>query len=426
MLEIGLFRNEKERLVQGLKKKRVSEEQLNMVDLIIEKDDQRKFNQTQLDSILAEINSLSRHVGELMKSGNHAEGNELKAKVTSLKDQSKALEIEAKEINDSLESMIIQLPNIPHVSVPEGSKAEDNEVFKSWEGPLDDIAANAIPHWELADKYNIFSLPDGVKLTGAGFPVYKGKGAKLQRALISYFLDKATDAGFLEILPPLMVNENSARATGQLPDKEGQMYHITKDELYLIPTAEVPITNLYRDTILNVSDFPVKMTGYTPCFRREAGSYGADVKGLNRVHQFDKVEIVVLEHPDKSYETLMKMVDHVKMLVESLGLPYRILRLCGGDMSFASALTFDFEVYSKAQKRWLEVSSVSNFETFQSNRMMLRYKDENGKNRLAHTLNGSALALARIVATILENFQTENGVIIPEVLRKYTGFDLLN
>ena len=426
MLEIGLFRNEKERLIQGLKKKRVSEDQLNLVELIIEKDDQRKSNQTRLDSILSEINSYSRQVGELMKSGNHTEGNELKAKVTALKEQSKVLENEAKEINDALESMIIQLPNIPHHSVPEGSKAEDNEIFRSWNGPLDDIASNAIPHWELAEKYNIFSLPDGVKLTGAGFPVYKGKGAKLQRALISYFLDKATDAGFLEILPPLMVNENSARATGQLPDKEGQMYHITKDELYLIPTAEVPITNLYRDTILNASDFPVKMTGYTPCFRREAGSYGADVKGLNRVHQFDKVEIVVLEHPEKSYETLMGMVDHVTMLVESLGLPYRILRLCGGDMSFASALTFDFEVYSKAQKRWLEVSSVSNFETFQSNRMMLRYKDENGKNKLAHTLNGSALALARIVAAILENFQTENGVIVPEVLRKYTGFDLLN
>ena len=426
MLEIGLFRNEKERLIQGLKKKRVSEDQLNLVELIIEKDDQRKSNQTRLDSILSEINSFSRQVGELMKSGNHTEGNELKAKVTALKEQSKLLENEAKEINDALESMIIQLPNIPHHSVPEGSKAEDNEIFRSWNGPLDDIASNAIPHWELAEKYNIFSLPDGVKLTGAGFPVYKGKGAKLQRALISYFLDKATDAGFLEILPPLMVNENSARATGQLPDKEGQMYHITKDELYLIPTAEVPITNLYRDTILNASDFPVKMTGYTPCFRREAGSYGADVKGLNRVHQFDKVEIVVLEHPEKSYETLMGMVDHVTMLVESLGLPYRILRLCGGDMSFASALTFDFEVYSMAQKRWLEVSSVSNFETFQSNRMMLRYKDENGKNKLAHTLNGSALALARIVATILENFQTENGVIVPEVLRKYTGFDLLN
>jgi len=426
MLEIGLFRNEKERLVQGLKKKRVTEDQLNLVDLILKKDDQRKSNQTQLDSILAEINALSRQVGEFMKSGKQLEGNELKSKVTALKNQAKSLENEAREINDSLEVMIIQLPNIPHVSVPEGSKAEDNEVFKEWDGPLDDIASNTLPHWELADKYNIFSLSDGVKLTGAGFPVYKGKGAKLQRALISYFLDKATDAGYLEIQPPLMVNESSARATGQLPDKEGQMYHVTKDELYLIPTAEVPITNLYRDTIINISDFPVKMTGYTPCFRREAGSYGADVKGLNRVHQFDKVEIVVLEHPDKSYETLMNMVDHVKMLVESLGLPYRILRLCGGDMSFASALTFDFEVYSKAQKKWLEVSSVSNFETFQSNRMMLRYKDENGKNRLAHTLNGSALALARIVATILENFQTENGVIIPEVLRKYTGFDLLN
>jgi seryl-tRNA synthetase len=426
MLEIGLFRNEREKVLEGLKKKCVSQEQLEMVDHIIIKDDERKQNQTKLDAILAEINTLSKEIGDLFKRGQTSLANELKNNVAELKEKAKVLEIEAKEIADSLETTLIQLPNIPHSSVPHGIKPEDNEIFKDWSGPLDDIAENALPHWELADKYNVFSLSDGVKLTGAGFPVYKGKGAKLQRALISYFLDEANDAGFLEILPPHMVNESSARATGQLPDKEGQMYHITKDDLYLIPTAEVPITNLYRDTILNVNDFPVKMTGYTPCFRREAGSYGADVKGLNRVHQFDKVEIVILEHPDRSYETLMEMVAHVTKLVESLGLPYRILRLCGGDMSFASALTFDFEVYSKAQKRWLEVSSVSNFETFQSNRMMLRYKDENGKNRLAHTLNGSALALARIVATILENFQTQDGVIIPEVLRKYTGFEILN
>jgi seryl-tRNA synthetase len=426
MLEIGLFRNEREKVLEGLKKKCVSQEQLEMVDHIIIKDDERKQNQTKLDAILAEINTLSKEIGDLFKRGQTSLANELKNNVAELKEKAKVLEIEAKEIADSLESKLIQLPNIPHSSVPHGTKPEDNEIFKDWSGPLDDIAENALPHWELADKYNVFSLSDGVKLTGAGFPVYKGKGAKLQRALISYFLDEANDAGFLEILPPHMVNESSARATGQLPDKEGQMYHITKDDLYLIPTAEVPITNLYRDTILNVNDFPVKMAGYTPCFRREAGSYGADVKGLNRVHQFDKVEIVILEHPDRSYETLMEMVAHVTKLVESLGLPYRILRLCGGDMSFASALTFDFEVYSKAQKRWLEVSSVSNFETFQSNRMMLRYKDENGKNRLAHTLNGSALALARIVATILENFQTQDGVIIPEVLRKYTGFEILN
>jgi seryl-tRNA synthetase len=426
MLEIGVIRGERERVIEGLKKKRVSEDQILLVDKIVAKDDERKSNQTQLDALLSEMNNLSKEIGDLFKSGQASQANELKNRVADLKEVSKVLESQAKQISEELENMLITLPNLPHRSVPNGSKAEDNEIFKQWNGPLDDIDQEALPHWELAEKYQIFSLVDGVKLTGAGFPVYKGKGAKLQRALISYFLDEATDAGFLEILPPHMVNESSARATGQLPDKEGQMYHVTKDDLYLIPTAEVPITNLYRDTIIQLSDFPIKMTGYTPCFRREAGSYGADVKGLNRVHQFDKVEIVVLEHPDKSYETLMQMVEHVTKLVEALGLPYRILRLCGGDMSFGSALTFDFEVYSKAQKRWLEVSSVSNFETFQSNRMMLRFKDENGKNRLAHTLNGSALALARIVATILENFQTKDGVIIPDVLRKYTGFDKLN
>lgn len=426
MLEISLLRNERQRVIDGLTKKRCTSEQLQMVDDIIKLDDRRKVNQTSCDQLLSEANSLAREIGDLFKSGKSAEANLLKDKVASIKDQTKAYELEAAEISAKLEEKLIQLPNLPHSSVPQGSKAEDNEVFKAWEGNLDVLSADAKPHWELADQYNIFSLADGVKLTGAGFPVYRGKGAKLQRALISYFLDKATDAGYLEIQPPLMVNETSARATGQLPDKEGQMYYVTKDDLYLIPTAEVPITNLYRDTIVPVDELPVKMTGYTPCFRREAGSYGADVKGLNRVHQFDKVEIVAVTHPDQSYETLMVMVDHVTSIVEELGLPYRILRLCGGDMSFASALTFDFEVYAMAQKRWLEVSSVSNFETFQTNRLMLRYKDKDGKNKLAHTLNGSALALARIVATILENFQTPSGVIIPEVLRKYTGFDILN
>jgi seryl-tRNA synthetase len=426
MLEISTIKLETERVIAGLKKKRVSSEQLSLVNMIIAADDQRKANQAQLDAKLAEINRLSKETGELFKAGKASEAEAIKNQVASLKEASKALEIEAKQIADQLQDMLVQLPNLPNDKVPQGAKPEDNEVYKAWEGTLDTLDSDAIPHWELAEKYQIFSLADGVKLTGAGFPVYKGKGARLQRALISYFLDKATDAGYLEILPPHMVNENSAYATGQLPDKEGQMYHVTKDELYLIPTAEVPITNLYRDVIVKESDLPIKMTGYTPCFRREAGSYGADVKGLNRVHQFDKVEIVVLEHPDRSYDTQMGMLQHVSTLLEELGLPYRILRLCGGDMSFASALTYDFEVYSKAQKRWLEVSSVSNFETFQSNRMMLRYRDANGKNRLTHTLNGSALALARIVATILENFQTKDGVIIPEVLRKYTGFEILN
>jgi seryl-tRNA synthetase len=318
---------------------------------------------------------------------------------------------------------LLSLPNVPHISVPQGHGADDNEVYKVWHTDLPILPDYAIPHWELADKYSLFSLSDGVHLTGAGFPVYKGKGAKLQRALISFFLDEATEAGYLEIIPPLLVNKHSARGTGQLPDKEGQMYYCEKDDLYLIPTAEVPITNLYRDAIVSKDDLPIKLTGYTPCFRREAGSYGADVKGLNRVHQFDKIEIVQIQHPDKSYDTLMDMVSHVENLLIKLELPYRILRLCGGDMGFNSALTFDFEVYSAAQKRWLEVSSVSNFETFQANRLMLRFKDEDGKNKLAHTLNGSALALARIFASILENFQTSDGINIPSVLRRYTGFD---
>ncbi|MGB4991122.1 MAG: serine--tRNA ligase, partial [Pyrinomonadaceae bacterium] len=301
----------------------------------------------------------------------------------------------------------------------------DNEVYKAWDKPMPELGLNALPHWDLAEKYSLISFKDGVTLTGSGFPVYKNQGARLQRALINFFLDEAIAAGYQEIQPPLLVNKETARATGQLPDKEGQMYYCEKDDFYLIPTAEVPLTNLYRDTILLKSDFPVKLTGYTPCFRREAGSYGSDVKGLNRLHQFDKIEIVRIEHPDKSYETLMEMVNHVESLLIKLELPYRILRLCGGDMSFNSALTFDFETYSAAQGRWLEVSSVSNFETFQSNRMKLRFKDEDGKTKLAHTLNGSALALARIVATLLENHQTADGIKIPEALRSYTGFNMI-
>jgi seryl-tRNA synthetase len=310
--------------------------------------------------------------------------------------------------------------------VSHGKSAEDNFVYKSWDKPLPALGEDALAHWELADKYNLFSLSLGVQITGSGFPVYRGKGARFQRALISFFLDEAVKAGYEEIIPPLLVNKDTARGTGQLPDKEGQMYYCEKDDLYLIPTAEVPVTNIYRDAIVNKNDFPIKLTGYTPCFRREAGSYGADVKGLNRVHQFDKIEIVRIEHPDKSYEALEEMLGHVEGLLDKLELPYRILRLCGGDMGFASALTYDFEVYSLAQKRWLEVSSVSNFETFQTNRMMLRYKDDDGKNKLAHTLNGSALALARIVAALLEKNQTSDGIIVPEVLRKYTGFEIIN
>jgi len=324
-----------------------------------------------------------------------------------------------------LEDKLYAVPNLPHSSVPSGKIPEDNEVFKAWDKPMPQLPENALPHWELADKYQVFDLKLGVKITGAGFPLYRGKGAKLQRALIQFFLEEAIKAGYEEIIPPLLVNESTALATGQLPDKEGQMYYCEKDDLYLIPTAEVPVTNIYRDVLMEEKDFPVKMTGYTPCFRREAGSYGAHVKGLNRVHQFDKVEIVQIAHPAQSYKILDEMLAHVSSLLDKLELPYRILRLCGGDMSFASALTFDFEVWSAAQERWLEVSSVSNFETFQSNRMKLRYKDETGKSRLAHTLNGSALALARIMASILENHQTPEGIRIPEALRPYTGFDFL-
>lgn len=425
MLEISVLRQEKERVLAGLKKKGASDNQLAMVEKIIGLDDLRKKLQTENDMLLSESNKISKEIGDLFKSGRQAEAGALKNRVAEIKETNKELEEQSRNTLAEINDLLVQLPNLPHESVPEGKHAEDNEVFQGWDGPLDDLPESALPHWELAEKYKIFSLADGVKLTGSGFPVYKGKGARLQRALIAYFLDKATDAGYLEILPPHMVNADTARATGQLPDKEGQMYYVEKDELYLIPTAEVPVTNLYRDMIVPEEDLPIKMTGYTPCFRREAGSYGADVKGLNRVHQFDKVEIVQISHPGKSYEVLMDMLEHVKSILGELGLPYRILRLCGGDMSFASALTFDFEVYSKAQKRWLEVSSVSNFETFQSNRMMLRYKDADGKNRLAHTLNGSALALARIVASILENFQTSDGVIVPEVLRKYTGFEII-
>lgn len=423
MLEIGNIREHKERILAGLRKKNASDDQIDLVDKIIIEDDVRKSIQTHLDNTLSKINRLSDEIGTLFKSGRAAEANALKSEVAILKEDAKSLDIELKVIKVGLEEMTIQLPNTPHESVPAGLKPEDNEVFQAWDKPLPELGADALPHWELAEKYNLISFKDGVTLTGSGFPVYKGQGARLQRALINFFLDEAVAAGYQEIQTPLLVNKESAKATGNLPDKEGQMYYCEKDDFYLIPTAEVPLTNLYRDTILSKNDFPIKLTGYTPCFRREAGSYGSDVKGLNRLHQFDKIEIVRLEHPDHSYDVLMEMVEHVKGLLAKLELPYRILRLCGGDMSFNSALTFDFETWSAAQGRWLEVSSVSNFETFQSNRMKLRFRDDDGKSKLAHTLNGSALALARIVATLLENHQVKDGINIPKALQPYTGFE---
>lgn len=427
MLEINLLREQKDRVLQGLRRKNADAAMLAMVDEILAQDDLRKATQTELDGVLADRNRLSKEIGDLMKQQKKDEAEQMRQQVADLKEKAFILENRMEAAKASIEDLLIRLPNLPHTSVPAGKGADDNEVYKAWPHALPELGDDALPHWELAQKYKLFDLELGVKLTGAGWPVYRGKGARLQRALITFFLDEATGAGYEEILPPLLVNAESARATGQLPDKDGQMYHATVDDLYLIPTAEVPVTNVYRDVILDESDFPIKMTGYTPCFRREAGSYGAHVRGLNRVHQFDKVEIVRLEHPDRSYDALFEMLAHVEGLLIKLNLPFRILRLCGGDMSFTSALTFDFEVYSAAQKRWLEVSSVSNFETFQANRLKLRYRDKDNKGtRLAHTLNGSALALARIVAALLENNQTPDGIVIPEVLRPYTGFVIID
>ncbi len=423
MLQIARIREDKAVVVEGLKKRNWSDEMLNLVDDVIAKDDVRKDVQTRLDELNAQSNKASKEIGGLYAQGKRDEAEELKGKMAELKLQIKVLEEEHREVKNQVEELLIQLPNIPHSTVPAGKGEDDNEVFQAWDGDFPNLHDAAVPHWELAEKYNLFDMKLGAKITGSGFPLYRGQGAKLQRALINFFLDEATAAGYEEIIPPLMVNEDTARATGQLPDKEGQMYHITLENFYLIPTAEVPVTNIYRDVRVDSDQFPIKLTGYTPCFRREAGSYGQDVKGLNRVHQFDKIEIVQIQHPDKSYDTLNEMLEHVGGLLQKLKLPYRILRLCGGDVSFASALTYDFEVYSAAQKRWLEVSSVSNFETFQSHRMNLKFKDESGKNQLAHTLNGSALALARVVAAILENNQTEDGIQIPEVLKPYTGFE---
>jgi seryl-tRNA synthetase len=426
MIELKILRNETERVIAGLKKRNISQEQLDLVQEIISLDDQRKLSQANMDQRLSQINQLSKEIGLAMKSNDLASAEKNKLEVARLKEENKEHE---ELLNSSLkliEEKLIQLPNIPHVSVPQGKSADDNLIYKDWTDPMPDLPEDALPHWELAKKYKVFDMELGVKITGSGFILYRNNGAKLQRALINFFLDEASKLGYEEIQAPLMVNADSARATGQLPDKEAQMYFVEKDELYLIPTAEVPVTNIYRDVILKEADFPVLLTGYTPCFRREAGSYGAHVKGLNRVHQFDKVEIVRIEHPDNSYAALELMLNHVENLLKKLELPYRILRLCGGDMGFASALTYDFEVYSAAQKRWLEVSSVSNFETFQTNRMKLRFKNENGETQYAHSLNGSALALARIVAAILENHQTSNGIKIPKALQSYFGSEWIN
>ena len=424
MLTLKYLSENKEEAIKKLAKKHFDATEL--IEQILELDVLRRNTQQQADACAAELNSLSKSIGMLMKEGKKEEAAAAKAKTGELKENSKKLEAEKKEAEDKIQELLVLIPNLPHDSVPEGRHAEDNLVERSG-GVIPELSENALPHWELAKKYDLIDFELGAKITGAGFPVYKGKMARLQRALISFFLDSARDNGFLEIQPPYVVNAASGYGTGQLPDKEGQMYHATVDDLYLIPTAEVPVTNIYRDVILDEKDLPVKNTAYSACFRREAGAYGKDVRGLNRLHQFDKVEIVCIERPDRSYERLDKMVNYVQTLVEALELPWRILRLCGGDMSFTSALTFDFEVYSAAQKRWLEVSSVSNFESYQANRLKCRYRSaETGKTQLCHTLNGSALALPRIVAALLENNQTPEGIRIPKVLVPYCGFDIID
>lgn len=422
MLQIAHIRENKEQVIAALSKRNIDARE--MIDNALYLDENRRKTQVELDNILAESNKLSKEIGSLMKSGEKSKANLVKEKTSQLKEQSKDLSEKLNDFTEKLTQQLYQIPNTPTDIVPEGKSADDNlTVFEQREIPT--LYDGALPHWELAKKYDIIDFDLGAKITGAGFPVYKGKGAKLQRALISYFLDKNTDAGYDEVQVPHLINEASGYGTGQLPDKEGQMYHVTGDDLYLIPTAEVPVTNLYRDVILEESDLPIKKTGYTPCFRREAGSYGAHVRGLNRLHQFDKVEIVRIEHPEKSYEALDGMVEHVKDILNELQLPYRILRLCGGDMGFTSALTYDFEVFSTAQDRWLEISSVSNFETYQANRLKLRFRGKDG-TQLAHTLNGSSLALPRVLAGILENYQTPEGIVIPEVLRPYCGFDIIS
>jgi seryl-tRNA synthetase len=422
MLELNYLRENREEAEQRLAKRNIDAKAA--LDKVRELDDTRRATQTELDGRQAELNSISKSVGELMKAGKKEEAEAAKSKSTELKGGMAALREKLEACEQALRDHLVTLPNAPNAKVPAGKTPEDNTVVMQ-EGAIPDLGPHAKPHWELGEDYGFLHMDLGVKLTGAGFPVYSGQGARLQRALIAFFLDKATEAGYREIIPPHLVNADSAFATGQLPDKEGQMYHATVDDLYLIPTAEVPITNLYRDEIIEAERLPIRNVGYTPCFRREAGSYGAHVRGLNRVHQFDKVEIVRVEKPENSYAALEQMVEHVKGLLRALELPYRQLLLCGGDMGFSSAMTYDMEVFSAAQQRWLEVSSISNFETFQSNRLKLRYRDENGKPRLAHTLNGSALALARIVAALLENNQGPEGIRIPKALQPYTGFALI-
>ena len=423
MLQVNYIRENKQEVIEKLSVKNFDAAEI--VEQVLELNEKRKKTQKQLDDTLAEANKASKEIGTLFKQGKTEDANAMKARTGELKKLSKELNEQRDAVSKELNQLLVQIPNVPHPSVPKGNTEEDNEIIGE-EGKIPNLGNDALPHWELAAKYDIIDFNLGNKVTGAGFPFYKGKGAKLQRALINFFLDSALEAGYREIQPPLLVNEASGYGTGQLPDKDGQMYHVGIDNLYLIPTAEVPITNIYRDVILKQEDFPVKNVAYSQCFRREAGSYGKDVRGLNRLHQFDKVEMVQIQHPDKSYETLEEMREYAASLIRALGLPFRVLRLCGGDLSFTSALTYDFEVYSAAQKRWLEVSSVSNFESFQANRMKLRFKDNNGKTKIAHTLNGSALALPRIVAALLENNQTSEGIKIPEVLVNYTGFEIIS
>ena len=424
MLTLKTITENKAEVINRLAKKHFDGKEI--IEKVVDTDEKRRNLQTDLDGALAEMNKLSKEIGDLFKQGKQAEANAAKAKTAELKEQTQQLSDELKTIEKELTGILLTIPNLPHESVPAGKHAEDNVVERTG-GVIPTLGKDAVPHWDLAKKYDLIDFELGVKITGAGSPVYKGKGARLQRALINFFLDNAREAGYLEVQPPYMVNEMSGYGTGNLPDKEGQMYHATADDLYLIPTAEVPVTNIYRDVILNEKDFPIKNTAYSACFRREAGSYGKDVRGLNRLHQFDKVEIVRIDTHEHSYESLTEMVDYVQSLIEKLELPWRILRLCGGDMSFTSALTFDFEVFSAAQERWLEVSSVSNFESFQANRLKCRYRRADDKKiQLCHTLNGSALALPRIVAALLENNQTPDGIRIPKALVPYTGFEYIN
>jgi seryl-tRNA synthetase len=422
MLQISLIRENKELVLAGLNKKNFKQAEEHITQILL-LDQQRRETQKELDAVLSETNNLAKEIGNLMKSGKKDEAEKLKISNAELKEKAKVLADKLTPLEEEQNAVLVKLPNLPHTSVPVGKTSEDNENIYEW-GKIPTLASDALPHWDLIKKYDIIDFELGNKITGAGFPVYKGKGARLQRALINFFLDEAEKAGYKEIQPPILINQDSGYGTGQLPDKDGQMYYMNEDKLYLIPTAEVPITNIYRDVILKPEDLPIKNAGYTPCFRREAGSWGADVRGLNRLHQFDKVEIVQIARPEDSYAILEDMKKHVQGLLEKLELPYRILRLCAGDMSFTSALTFDFEVFSAAQKRWLEVSSVSNFETFQANRLKLRYKLD-GKTQLLHTLNGSAMALPRIVAALLENNQTPEGIKLPKEVARYTGFEFI-